>query len=165
MAYINYCQIIAILYNLPEKGNFVAKVFLPQTVNYIVSLNYLIANAFENFYVYKPYLNPSSSEIYLIGKNYNRLDNKILNKLFKIKDKLDITKGFLEIDNTFLKEYQKCFIKFISNNLYNIRQNIYFYFNNVKFDSDKLREIQDNNNNLWIEKFNFKKLNMPLFID
>ena len=163
LAYLNFCQILAILYNLPQKGNFVAKVFLPQTVNYIVSLNYLLANNFENFYVYKPYLNPSSSEVYLIGKNYNRLDDKILDKLFKIKDKLDITKGFLKIDNTFLKEYQKCFIKFIKNNLDKIRQNIYFYLNNTKFDSMKLNEIQNDNNIFWIEKFNFVKLKKEKF--
>lgn len=157
MAYINYCQLLAILYNLPEKGNFVAKVFLPQTVNYLVSLNYLIANSFQEFYIYKPYLNPTSSEVYLIGKNYTKLNDKILDKLFEMKDKLNIEKGFLKIDNTFLKEYKKCFINFIDNNLYKIRQNIYFYLNKFKFDKNKLKEIQDNNNLFWIKKFNFKE--------
>lgn len=162
MAYINYCQIIAILYNLPNKGNMVAKVFLPQTVNYIVSLNYILNNCFQEFYVYKPYLNPQSSEVYLIGKNYKKLDSKILNKLFEMKDKLNIEKGFLKIDNTFFKEYQECFIKFILHNLGYIRLNIYFYLNNVKIDNEKLNKIHKLNNEFWIKKFNFKKLKTNL---
>jgi hypothetical protein len=85
-----------------------------------------------------------------------------LDKLFKIKDKLNIEKGFLKIDNTFLKEYQKCFIQFIFNNLDNIRQTIYFYLNNVKFDNQKLKEIQKINNHFWIKKFNFPKINEKL---
>jgi len=158
MAYINFCQILAILYNLPKKGNFIAKVFLPQTVNYIVSLNYILVNCFESFHVYKPYLNPVSSEVYLIGKNYSPLSNKTLNKLFKIKDNLNLEKGFLKIDNTFLKEYQKCFIKFILSHLDKVKSNIYFYENNIKFDQKKLKSIYNFNNSFWIKKFNFVKL-------
>jgi hypothetical protein len=163
MAHINYCQILAILYNLPKGGNFVAKVFLPQTVGYIVSLNYIISKSCGEFHVYKPYLNPGSSEVYLIGKNYNPLPSKLFDYLFEKKTRLNVEEGFLKIeDPIFLKEYKQCFIKFIKLNLELINMNIYFFKNKIKADKEKLEKIYNESIDFWIEKFKFKALKKDL---
>lgn len=159
MAYINFCQLLAILYNLKKGGNFVAKVFLPQTVDYLISINYIISKHFENLYVYKPYLNPGSSEVYLVGKNYTPLDKSMIDYLFKIKERIEKGNedGFVKIPKIWLNKYQKVFINMIENNLVSIRKNIYF-FKNQKLDKEKLEQILKDNANFWIKKFDFKEL-------
>lgn len=161
MAYINYCQIIAILYNLPKGANFIAKVFLPQSVNYLVSLNYIISKSFSEFYGYKPYLNPTSSEIYLIGKVYNPLPNKIIDYLFEKKKNLDIEFGFISIPQTFLDDYSKKMSILLKNNLEAIKMNIAFYKKKYKFE--KTDEIYENNVKFWVKKFQFPKAKFTIF--
>lgn len=159
MAYINYCQLLAILYNLKKGGHFVAKVFLPQSVDYIVSINYIISKHFKNFYVYKPYLNPGSSEVYLIGKDYTPLSDELMNYLFEKKKNLKLESGFVKIPKTWLTNYEQIFIKLIEFNLDSIRNNIYFYKNQKelkKISKEEIKKILKDNAYFWINKFNFK---------
>lgn len=162
MAKINYMQLIAILYNLPAGGNFVAKVFLPQSVNYLVSLNYIISKSFKNFYIYKPYLNPSSSEVYLIGKNYKPLTKNLMNYLFEKSKDLKIEKGFIDIPKPFLDKYSKLVSKLLKNNLEKIIMNLSFYKEKYRFDKEKLNDIYEDNVQFWIKLFKFPKVEKSL---
>ena len=162
MARLNYMQLLAILYNLPAGGNFVAKVFLPQSVNYLVSLNYIISKSFKNFYIYKPYLNPGSSEVYLVGKNYKPLSQKMLDYLFEKSKDLKIEKGFIHIPQPFLDKYSKLVSKLLKNNLEKIIMNLSFYKEKYRFDKEELKDIYEDNVQFWIKLFNFPKVEKNL---
>jgi hypothetical protein len=159
---INFSQILFILNNLPKNGNFVIKVFIPQNINFIVSLNYILYISFKELYFYKPTLNPSSSEIYIIGKGYQKLDDKKLEKLFKLKKNIDINKSFIsKLDKDFLNQYEECMIFFIKKNIESIKRSLYYYENFKDFK--KYKSIINNNKNLyiknWLSLFKILKIN------
>ena len=47
-----------------------------------ISLIYVCANYYENFYLYKPIVNPVSPEIYLVFENFKGITKKKKEKLF-----------------------------------------------------------------------------------
>jgi hypothetical protein len=159
---LNFCQILFMLNNLPKNKNFIIKVFLPQSTKYIISLNYILYNTFNELICYKPTLNPSSSEIYIIAKGYKKLSKEELEKLFKLKEELDIYKGIIpKIDNTFMQEYEKCMVNFIQQNINSIKRSLFYYenydnFYNLKNTINKKKDIYIKN---WLSQFKIKEIN------
>lgn len=71
MAFINLCQIIVILFGIRKNGNACFKTYLPCSKIITITLIHLIVESFENVYMFKPSLNPSSSEIYIVCMHFN----------------------------------------------------------------------------------------------
>ena len=81
MLNINYSQFLIAFFILKNNGNYIYKIFLPIINPINIFMIYQIYQNFDELYFYKPYQNPSSSEIYIIGKNYHRPSNEKLNDL------------------------------------------------------------------------------------
>lgn len=160
-AKINFDQIFIILNGISLGTNVVIKVFLPQSINYIVSLNYILYCCFKELFIYKSFLNPSSSEIYIICKNFtNKLSNSQLKKLEKIRsDDLKET-GFVKIPKDFLEEYQENLNYFIQKNIDAITR-INYYYNNKDLLENKsfINQIKKKNATKWIKNFDIEKIN------
>lgn len=155
MVYLNLSQIRAALYLLPLNNNFIFKTFLPLILPINISLIYILYKSFKEISLYKPTVNPSSSEIYFICKKYNNNDIKIINKLFKITEEcMDINKYIIPISKYFIDTYSNIISKMINNNKDAILLSLSIYDkykNNFNINYDK-KNIIDN----WIKTFNFK---------
>ena len=166
---LTFTEILFILHNLPENGNFVIKIFLPTSSQYITSINYLLYVSFKKLYYYKPTLNPSSSEVYIIGKGYKRLSDTNLNKLFEIKDKLKYDFGFIKhLSKDFINQYEECIVFFTHKNINSIKRTLYYYeklnneelsdnlnFNNYKYILNKKNYLYVEN---WMSRFKMSKI-------
>ena len=157
---LNYCQILILLQSLKLTGSFVIKVFLPQTVPYIISLNYILYCCFQEVFLYKPFVNPVASEIYIIGRGFKGVDNAIIQRLIELKDSIKEEDVLLNIPLDFLEEYEKGIKKFVEANIENII-NILYLVKNKKILSNKedLERIRDLNTSNWIKYFGIKKIN------
>lgn len=156
LAYVNFCQILMILNGLKIGGHYVGKVFLPQTSNYVIGLNYLLSQSFKEFYIHKPILNIGSGEVYLVCKNFIGIDQKIINQLFEVKKSLKLETSLVNVPDKFLKEYDEIMSFFVQNQVNYIQKNIYYYENpSTLIDIQKIKEIQKKNSEGWIRYFNF----------
>lgn len=157
LSYINFCQKLMILNGLKKGSNYVGKVFLPQTVSYIVAINYVITKSFQEVYFHKTAINSGSGEVYIICKNFKGIEEKILTKLFRIKDNLDISKIYIKIPRDFLDNYSKVLAIFIQRIINHIQTNINNYENDEAFTEEKkINMIQKKNLNNWLKFYNFK---------
>jgi len=157
MSYINFCQILMVLHGLKKGSHYISKVFLPQTTNYIVGLNYIMSSCFEEFYIHKSSLNIGSSEVYLVCKKFLGIDEKITEQLFEIKKKLKIETSFVDVPDNFLKEYSEKLSIFVQNQINYIERNIFYYENPLLFvDEKEILKVQKDNSKKWIEYYNFK---------
>lgn len=161
MVYLNVSQIRAALYLLPKNSNFIFKTFLPLILPINISLIYILYKFFGEINIYKPTINPSSSEIYFICKKYNNTDQRIINKLFKItEENICINKYLIPISKYFLDTYTNIISKLINDNKKSIILSLSIYDkyeNNFNIEYDK-KSIIDN----WIKTFNFK-INKKMF--
>ena len=154
---LNFDQILIILGGISKKTNIVIKVFLPQTLNYIVSLNYILYCCFDEIFIYKPLLNPNSAEVYIVCKNFKReLTKDQIQSLIKNRE---TDKGMLEIPDDFLNEYQEGVKMFIQKNIDAITR-INYYYNNKDLleNKDLLNKIKKNNTSAWIRQFGIRRI-------
>ena len=158
-AKLNYCQVLILLQSLKKGGSFVVKVFLPQTVPYIISINYILYCCFKELYLYKPFVNPVASEIYIVGRDFKGIEEKLIERLIDIKNKLKEEDILLNIPLDFLEEYERGIQKFVESNIENIT-NILYLSKNKKLLSDKteLAKIRNKNTYNWIDYFDIKKI-------
>jgi len=157
LAYLNFCQILMILNGLKLGANYVGKIFLPQTIPYIVAANYLLVKSFEKVYFHKTAINAGSSEIYIICKNFKGVEEKIIDKLFEIKENLELDKIYIQIPQTFLDNYTKIIRVFLQRTINHIQNNIYYYKNDdaLKELKNTKKFLQKNLNN-WLKFYKFK---------
>lgn len=155
---INYSQLLMILNALKIKGNFVIKVFLPQTLPYIISLNYILSLSFEELSVYKSFQNTTSSEVYIIGKYFKGISEKTKKYLFDFKEELDNDTSIIPIPEDFLKEYQDIFVSLLERNINSMKKVIYYYKNDNLLNKKKIKKFQMDNCNEWINFFDIKKI-------
>lgn len=158
-AMLNYSQVLILLQSLKKGGSFVVRVFLPQSIPYIISINYILYCCFKELYLYKPFVNPEASEIYIIGRGFKGVEEKLIKQLMDVKNKLNEEDILLNIPLDFLKEYERGIQKFVEANIENIT-NIVYLSKNKKILSDKseLSKIRDKNTQNWIKYFDIKKI-------
>lgn len=152
---LNIASILMILNGLKKSSNFVIKVFLPQNSKFIISLNYLLYKSFENLHIYKPLQNPNSSEIYLIGKNYRPLEDKIINKLFDYYQKNDYDSFLFDFEKKFISDYESNMVHFTQKNINALTSLIYYdeSYDTFKKNNSYVRELQNKNISMWLKKF------------
>jgi len=161
-------QIITALKIQDLNGHFILKIFDTMTLP-TVKILYLLTSLYKENYIYKPYFSRvSSSEKYLICKDfiYNPTkDNKLINNKIKILETClknikpssyiyDIIPK-LQIPNNYLNQ-----LKFINIKLSNIQQiminNIIKYIKENNYFGDKYHEYYENQINSvqwWIDSF------------
>ena len=157
---INFSQILIILGGISKGTNIVLKVYLPQSYPYIISLNYIMYCCFEEFFMYKSLVNPQSSEVYLVGKNFKRnLTEEQLESLLKKRKNVSSDKFLLDIPDKFLKFYEETISKFVQNNIDAITRFNYYYSNpQLMDDSELFTRIKKNNAKNWIEFFGIERI-------
>jgi len=152
MAFINYCQCMIILLGLKPEGIAIFKLFLPLIRPSNISLLYIFYKSFHEIIYFKPTINPSSSEIYVVCKGFSELkDYQILIDGYK---QFDINKFlFNQIDNNFLKNHLDGIIKCVHNNKISIFRNINIFYFKKLLDLNKLNKQKDDYNKKWINKY------------
>ena len=85
-----FASILIILSGSKKGSNYIQKIYTPFN-HLFISLIYVCANYYENFYLYKPIVNPVSPEIYLVFENFKGITKKKKEKLF------DMYKTFIKI--------------------------------------------------------------------
>lgn len=153
-----FAEILFILYNLPKGKNFIAKVLAPMNKPCELSYLYILYQNFNKLYFYKPVVNQFSAEFYIIGIGYKLVDNKTLDKMFKLLDNFDYNKSlFNSYPEHFLSQYESFIGKIVNNYIFNIERKIFYVDNYDKIDKMHLNKIKfyiTERNKDWIEKHN-----------
>lgn len=157
---LNLAQITLALKVLPIGGNYVSKVFLPQSLSIVVALNYILYCSFKKFHIYKPMINAGSSEVYLVCQHFLGLTKKQLKSLSNLQNIFhDNTTIVSYIPQSFLNQYNEAMSIFLQRTIKHIQQNIFYYENpSVLQDIQKIDEIYQHNVQDWINYFKFEAI-------
>lgn len=133
--FINYCQFMTMLLCLQPNGVTAMKVFLPLTRPLSIFMVTTLLQHFKNVIYFKPSLNLTSSEIYIVCKNYNGITTKLREELLNIykmvkNGKVDdlISANNLNISSTLQKKYYNGTYKMIINTIKGINKYLFFYY-------------------------------------
>lgn len=152
---INHGQLTAMLMCLKVGGNCVFKTFLPIMYPLSLSLFYILYIHFEKVIYFKGMLNPSSSEIYVLGINFKGLSKPVEDAMCHVVQKFNP-------DQWLFKTFEKDFIKFhteaiqvcIENTKKSIIRSILMYhYYNPKEHNELLQRIQNKEGSAWIQKY------------
>lgn len=163
MAYLNFCQVRAILYILPLNKHAVFKTFLPMVLPINVSLIYVLYTSFKQVFVYKPQQNPSSSEVYVICKHYNGCDSRLLKRMFKVtQSSFNEKKLILPIGDQFIVNYSYIISELIEKNITSIKRTLNVYdklYQDARYRLfiEHLDKYSKQIIEKWISQFKFKK--------
>lgn len=161
---LHFAQILFILNNLPEGGNFVIKYYFPVIHPIQFCMLDILYRSFDKIYFFKGMINPYSREFYIIGKNYFGSKEELLKKLFKILENFSLDS---DISNG---KYKKSFsvqllksMKILSNNyIYSIERQLY-YVDNIEIINkeylDKINKFILKKNMEWANRNKLKKIN------
>ena len=129
---INMGQIICILACLPIGKSAIFKTFLPMSEPLTISLIYLVTNLFNLVTIIKPSSShSSSSEIYIVLKEYKGIDPNILEILYLMLDDPKVTSKtllFKQIDKVFFESYMNNIINLINRQIKSLCRNYYYYY-------------------------------------
>jgi len=160
--WINYGQILTGLLTLANGGNFCTKqytFFNPFTRSVITILSYL----FDEFYITKPVTSrPSNSEIYLIGKNYNKSKfAKFRDIMLKALENKDLTILCEINENMFESTYDIHMLQQIA-----FLNELFTYYNTriSMLEKKRLYDYYNNIINDWIKKYNVKMLKLNEYL-
>lgn len=156
---LNFASILMTLSGLKRGGNFVNKIFLPQTLPSIICVNYLVITSFKDVYIYKPLQNPNSSEVYMVAKNFKGIDQEMIDKLFEIYKKKQFKEFFIDLPQDFIEDYTNIITFFIQKNINSLIATYYYYDNDKYFKEEKnyIKKKQKENVVNWLKKFNLYK--------
>lgn len=164
---VNFGQVLTILTVLPVSRNAVFKSFLPFSETFTVSLVYLLVSVFNTVKVVKPLTShPSSSEVYLVCKEYlgfKSIPSTIQDRLFFLLEYFDINTSIFPrdfISDDFIKELVNFSQSFCSNQIKSIKRSLYLrdvYFQDIGIQEDMTKE-RDNRVDSWIKEYNLKRL-------
>jgi hypothetical protein len=118
-------------------GNAVLIRILPITSMEEISLLYIWFISFKKSYFYKPSTHDIKKEYYLVGIGYNKIDDKILDKMMvnlKNHDSLGINMD--EISDEFLSKLNETQLSLIQSRNDIIRKKVYFLDNFAKMSKD-----------------------------
>jgi len=160
--FINYSQFITMLLCLQKGGSCAMKVFLPLVRPIALYMAHLLFENFETVIYYKPSLNLTSSEIYLIGKGYKNINNNTRDTILSlhksyaegtIKD--DLIKLNLDKNNTYLSNikahYDAC-NKLVFNSISCINKYLFYYYYGNFYIENKIKKSLENVAYSWIKK-------------
>jgi hypothetical protein len=163
LIYVHFAQLLFILNNLPQNKSFVAKLFLPYHHPVLISMLYTFYEHFD-LYIYKGVINPYSKEFYLVGKNYKKCNQQILDKYFDILNNFDISKDIYDnkYPATFIHQVENIMSTLCDNYVKNFDRQLY-YVDNYKYISEQhLNLVSDmikEKNYDWINEMNLKPVN------
>jgi len=166
MIYLNISQIRAILYILPVGGDCIFKTFLPLVIPLNISLIYIMHLYFENIKIYKPGINPSSSEVYVICKNYkNKISEELLLQLFNITEKnIKLNEYIIPISQSFIVNYTTIICELMNKNMLSVKKSIDITKELLSLHKNKSADITQKLSNLNKNKIE-KKLNNIIYKD
>lgn len=161
ISFINFNQILVILFCLPIGKSFILKTFLPQIQAANISLNNILYNLFEKLHFYKPVQNKESGEFYIIGLNYKGITDILKQKLINFHKNYKYDEYIIPIDKLFLFLYEKYITKLIDNCSYAIEKKTIYYNNEQIFNNYivKINKTKIKNCKLWVKKFGILKIN------
>jgi 23S rRNA U2552 (ribose-2'-O)-methylase RlmE/FtsJ len=144
-AHVNYGQVLTMLHVLPESKNCVFKTFIPFAETFTVSLFALLTEYFGEIKIVKPLTShPSSSEVYVICKNYigwENIEQSIRDRLFYFLDNFDSTKSLVPLDSIdidFIKSMIECSDYFVKSQINSINRSLWYY--NKYYDNYDLHQ-------------------------
>jgi hypothetical protein len=152
---INHCQLTTMLMCLKNGGNCVFKTFLPIMYPLSISLFNILYLTFEKVVYFKPTLNPSSSEIYVLGINFKGLPTKIEEQLLNTVTHFDENVWLFDsFSEDFVKKHFDSIQECINNTKRSITRSIlmYYYYKQEKH-LKMLKDIQTREAHSWIKKF------------
>jgi hypothetical protein len=152
---INHGQLTAMLMCLKVGGNCVFKTFLPIMFPLSLSLFYILYMHFEKIVYFKPSLNPSSSEIYVLGIHFKGISKRVEDALCDLVQKFNPDRWLFE---TFEKDFIKFHTEAIQTCIENtkrsmIRSILMYHFYNPKEHIELLEKIQRKDGDEWIRKY------------
>lgn len=132
--YINYSQFVTMLLCLQQGGSCAMKVFLPLARPMALYMGHLLFEYFEEVIYFKPSLNLTSSEIYLVGKGYKTIPANIRDEILSLqKNKMNISELLPKLNNdknyliNIEKHYHFC-NKLVFNSISCINKYLFFYY-------------------------------------
>jgi hypothetical protein len=152
---INHCQLTTMLMCLNNGGNCVFKTFLPIVYPLSISLFYILYLTFEKVVYFKPTLNPSSSEIYVLGINFKGLSPKIEEQLLHTVRHFDENVWLFEsFSEDFVNKHFNSIQQCINNTKKSITRSIlmYYYYKAEKH-LKMLKDIQTKEAYAWTKKY------------
>ena len=157
-----YGQVLTMLYLLPKGKDCIFKTFIPFTESITISLMYLLTILFKKVNVHKPLTShPSSSEVYVVCRDYCGLEIDLRTKLFKVLT--DFTPDisiFKKIPSQFIKELERCSSLFVNRQIDSINRSLYYRY--LYYDDyDMQKEVtnqREKSIEKWISKYKLKKI-------
>jgi hypothetical protein len=152
---INHGQLTAMLLCLKVGGNCVFKTFLPLIFPLNLSLFHILYIHFEKVIYFKPSLNPSSSEIYVLGINFKGLSKPVEDALCHVVQRFNPNQWLF---TTFEKDFIKFHIEAVQACIENTKKSIYrsilmYHYYNPKEHDELLKRIQHKEGDAWIKKY------------
>ena len=152
--FINYCQFMTMLLCLQPNGVTAMKVFLPLTRQLSIFMITTLLQNFKRAIYFKPSLNITSSEIYIVCKNYNGINKILREELLKIYKMVKIGKmEELNIDSSMQKRYYNGTHKMIINTIKGINKYLFFYYYINENIRKKMKHKQKQAVQKWINKY------------
>lgn len=159
--YINYSQFVTMLLCLQKGGSCAMKVFLPLARPMALYMGHLLFEYFEEVIYFKPSLNLTSSEIYLVGKGYKTIPANIRDEILALqKNKMNISELLPKLNNdknyliNIEKHYHFC-NKLVFNSISCINKYLFFYYymDEISGMEKKLRAGLYSVSEKWIKKY------------
>ena len=156
---VNFAATLIVLSGMKKGANFVNKVFLPQSTEAIICLNYIIITHFKQCFIFKSPQNPASSEVYIIAKGFKGIEVDLLENIFSVYKSKKFNKFFIDLPLDFVEDYTKIMNFYIIKNIDTLI-NLNYYYDNYKLfkdDQDYINETIEDNNIKWLKNFNLYK--------
>jgi hypothetical protein len=154
-------EIVAAL-NVQEKGgDFVLKIFDTFTM-LSLKLIYILTSYYSDVYVYKPFTSLDlEEEKYIVCKNFKGIDDKDLNNLSEILEKMNTDKYVndiytkLNISENFINTFKYININLVNSQQITINKIVTFIKSNNYYGDEyhTYKDNQENNNNFWLNQF------------
>jgi hypothetical protein len=159
--YINYSQFVTMLLCLQKGGSCAMKVFLPLARPMALYMGHLLFEYFEEVIYFKPSLNLTSSEIYLVGKGYKTIPANIRDEVLALqKNKMNISELLPKLNNdknyltNIEKHYHFCnTLVFNSISCINKYLFFYYYMDEMNGMEKKLKTGLYSVSEKWIKKY------------
>jgi hypothetical protein len=152
---VHYAQTLAILWNAPKGCNVVCKYFIYEKP---IQLDcwYLLYQHFEKIYFYKPVINLTSREFYLIGFNYQGMPKTEFPRYWKeLENFTKETRLFDEYPQSFILQVTKAMQELVNNFAFTIQRIVYYmdHYEEIEpTDVELIKKYIQKKNEQWLER-------------
>jgi hypothetical protein len=155
--FINYSQFLTMMLCLQNEGHCVMKIFLPLVRPIALYMHNMLFETFNEIIYFKPSLNLTSSEIYLVGKGYKGISHSIKNELLHIHKNFKLLNLKYDINlnlklSNLKKHYDAC-NKLVFNSIACINKYLFFYYYMDSNMEKKIKTSLYHESNMWINKY------------